>query len=220
MDSGSAEFAGCLEAELRFGTGLRRRCGRHRAEPTEHAPGCWNNRWVPSSWLLIDADLAWTHARFSDNDPAGKRIPNAVDKVASIAVTARDLGPWSASLQWRYLGSGALIEDDSVRSHDASLTANIRVTRTLGRVLGSHSELALDVFNLFNRRVNDIEYFYASQLHGESAPVSDQHVHAAEPRTVRVTLRVGFEWSPPFDAGRRSDSEALGDVMTSLTIFG
>ena len=151
----------------------------------------WNNRWGPSSWLLIDADLAWTHARFSDNDPAGKRIPNAVDKVASIAVTARDLGPWSASLQWRYLGSGALIEDNSVRSH-ASLTANMRVSRKLGTMLGSLSELTLDVFNLFNRKVNDIEYFYESQLRGESAPVGDLHVHAAEPRTVRVTLRIGF----------------------------
>lgn len=51
----------------------------------------WNNRYIPLPWLLVDADLAWTHARFSDADPAGERIPNAVDKVASIAVTARDL---------------------------------------------------------------------------------------------------------------------------------
>ncbi len=53
----------------------------------------WNNRWNPLPWLLVDADPAWTHARFSDSDPAGDRIPNSVDKVASIAVTARDLGP-------------------------------------------------------------------------------------------------------------------------------
>lgn len=59
----------------------------------------WNNRYIPVPWLLVDADLAWTHARFSDADPAGNRIANAVDKVASLAVTARDLGPWSASMQ-------------------------------------------------------------------------------------------------------------------------
>nr|WP_316639678.1 TonB-dependent receptor [uncultured Roseateles sp.] len=147
----------------------------------------WNNRWIPMPWLLVDADLAWTHARFSDADPAGNRIPNAVDKVASIAVTARELGPWSASVQWRYLGKGALIEDNSVRSH-ASLTTNLRLARKLGR----HTELSLDVFNLFDRKVNDIEYFYESQLPGESAPVADRHLHPAEPRTLRVTLRVGF----------------------------
>ena len=151
----------------------------------------WNNRYVPMPWLLIDADLAWTHARFADVNPAGNRIPNAVDKVGSIAVTVRDLGPWSASVQWRYLGSGSLIEDDSVRSRSA-MTTNLRVGRKLGAMFGRNSELTLDVFNLLDRKVNDIEYFYESQLPGEAAPVADRHVHPAEPRTVRVTLKLGF----------------------------
>ena len=143
----------------------------------------FNNRWIPLPWLLVDADLAWTHARFDNGD----RIPNAVDQVASVAVTARDVGPWSASLQWRYLGSGALIEDNSVRSY-TSLTTNLRVSRKLG----SQAELTLDVFNLLDREVNDIQYFYESQLPGETSPVADRHVHPAEPRTLRLTLRVGF----------------------------
>jgi hypothetical protein len=147
----------------------------------------WNNRYVPAQWLLIDADLAWTHARFADFDPAGNRIPNAVDKVGSIAVTVRELGPWSASLQWRYLGSGALIEDNSVRSR-SSLTTNLRVSRRLW----DKAELTVDVFNLGDRKLNDIEYFYESRLPGEAAPVADRHVHPAEPRTVRVTLKMGF----------------------------
>jgi len=147
----------------------------------------WNNRYIPLPWLLVDADLAWTHARFADSDPAGNRIPNAVDKVASIAFTTRDLGPWSAGIQWRYLGSGSLIEDNSVRS-SSSLTTNLRVSHKLT----PKAELTLDVFNLFDRKVNDIEYFYESQLPGEIAPVADKHVHPAEPRTVRLTLRFGF----------------------------
>lgn len=52
--------------------------------------------------------------------------------------------------------------------------------------------MTLDVFNLANRRVYDIQYFYASQLPGEPLPVEDRHVHPAEPRTVRLSLRVGF----------------------------
>ena len=143
----------------------------------------WNNRWVPLPWLLLDADFAWSHARFTNGD----RIPNAVDRVASVAATLRELGPWSASVQWRYLGSGALIEDNSVRSL-SSLTTNLRISRKLG----AKAELTLDVFNLDNRRVNDIQYFYASQLPGEAAPVADRHVHPAEPRTLRLSLRVGF----------------------------
>ena len=147
----------------------------------------WNNRWVPAPWFLLDADLAWTHARFDNGD----RIPNAVDRVASLAATLRDLGPWSASLQWRYLGSGALIEDNSERSL-SSLTANLRLTRKFSWGPKNPAEVTLDVFNLGNRKVNDIQYFYESQLPGERAPVADRHVHPAEPRTVRFSLRMGF----------------------------
>jgi len=143
----------------------------------------WNNRWTPLPWLLVDADLAWSRARFANGD----HIPNALDEVASVAVTARDFGPWSASVQWRYLGTGALVEDNSVRSL-SSLTTNLRVSRKLGR----DSELTLDVFNLFDRELNDIQYHYESRVPGEAASVQDRHVHPAEPRTFRVTLRVGF----------------------------
>jgi outer membrane receptor protein involved in Fe transport len=147
----------------------------------------WNNRWAPLTWLLVDADLAWTHARFSDADPSGDRIPNSVDRVASVAFTARDLGPWSASLQWRYLGSGPLIEDNSVRSRSA-LTTNLRI----GHQFNRQTSLTLDVFNLFDRQVNDIEYFYESRLPGEAAAVPDRHLHPAEPRTLRLTLAHAF----------------------------
>ena len=143
----------------------------------------WNNRWIPTPWLLFDADLAWTRARFVN----GERIPNSIDRVASVAATVRDLGRWSASLQWRYLGPGALIEDNSVRSL-SSLSTNLRV----GYRITQHAEATLDVFNLFDRRLNDIQYFYESQLPGEAAPVADRHVHPAEPRTVRLTLQLRF----------------------------
>ncbi|MFT3816729.1 MAG: TonB-dependent receptor [Rubrivivax sp.] len=142
-----------------------------------------SNRYTPVPWLLFDADLAWTHARFKN----GERIPNAVDKVGSVAATVRDLGPWSASVQWRYLGSGALIEDNSVRSRP-SLTTHLR----LGRRLTPKTELTLDVFNLFDRKVNDIQYFYESRLPTEAGPVADRHVHPAEPRSLRLTLRLSL----------------------------
>ncbi len=143
----------------------------------------WNNRWVPVPWFLLDADLALSRGRFDD----GSRIPNAVDSVASVAATVKDLQGWTASLQWRYLGSGALIEDNSARSRPSS-TVNLRLTRALGE----RAALTLDVFNLFDREVDDIQYFYESQLPGEPAPVADRHLHPAEPRSLRVTLQARF----------------------------
>ena len=145
----------------------------------------FNNRWQPWQWLLFDADLAWSHARFDNGD----RIPNAVDRVGSVAATLRDLGPWSTSFQLRYLGSGALIEDNSVRSYP-SVTTNWRLSRRTSEWFGRGSEITLDVFNVGNRKVNDIQYFYESRLPGETDAVADRHVHPAEPRTVRLTLRI------------------------------
>jgi outer membrane receptor protein involved in Fe transport len=143
----------------------------------------FNNRYVPAPWLLIDADFAWNHARFAD----GARIPNAVDRVALVGVTLRKVAGFSGSLNWRYLGSAALTEDNSVRSLPAS-TMNFRLTRELLPKVA----LTLDVFNLADRKVNDIQYYYASQLPGEAAPVDDRHVHPAEPRRVRLTLQASF----------------------------
>ncbi len=147
----------------------------------------WNNRYVPVPWFLFDADLAWTHARFAN----GERIPNAIDKVASFAATLRDVGPWSISWQWRYLGTGALVEDNSVRAK-ASLTSNLRISRKLGALFGKNAEVTLDVFNLRNSKVDDIQYFYESRAAGEVQAAEGRHVHPAEPRSARLTFRVSY----------------------------
>ena len=147
----------------------------------------WNNRWTLDRRWQFDVDLAGTHARYVN----GARIPNAVDHVASLGATVRDQGPWSASLQWRYLGAAALVEDNSVRSRPSS-TFNLRLSRNFLDVGARPMSVTLDIFNLLNNRVDDVQYYYASQLRGEGAAVTDRVVHPAEPRTARLTLRIGL----------------------------
>ena len=150
-----------------------------------------NQRWQATRQLLVDADLALNRARFAN----GERIPNAVDRVATLGATVQHLGPWRASIQWRYLGAGALLADNSVRSQPA-ITTSMRLGLDLAATwpgrFGKGSELALDVFNLGNRQVNDIQYYYESRLPGEASAVTDRHVHPAEPRNLRLTLRVSL----------------------------
>lgn len=146
-----------------------------------------SNRYTPRPWLLIDADLAWTRARFTDADPAGDRIPGAVERVASLAVTLRESERWLASLQLRHLGSRPLVEDDSVRAGSTTLV-NLR----LGWRVHRNARLQLDVFNLLDRKANDIEYAYESRLPGEAGPVFDRHVHPVEPRAARLSLLLDF----------------------------
>ena len=148
----------------------------------------WTNLYVLSDWLAVDADLAWSHARFRDHDPlVGDYIPGAVTSTANIGLTLDHLGPWFGALRLRYFGPRPLIEDNSVRSGASALT-NLRV----GYKIDSRTQLALDVYNLFDRKVNDIEYWYDSQLASEAAAVNDRHIHPTEPRTFRLTVSHRF----------------------------
>lgn len=140
--------------------------------------------WRPLQSLTVDADLALSHARYTENDPVGNRIPGAVEKVFSLGAAWTDGGPWSWGLRLRYFGQRPLIEDNSVRSH-ATLLANAQASYAISRDL----RLGIAVLNLFDRKTSDIDYYYGSQLRSEAAPVNDVHTHPAEPRTIRVSLR-------------------------------
>ncbi|MFM9881239.1 MAG: TonB-dependent receptor [Burkholderiaceae bacterium] len=147
----------------------------------------FNNYYKPTRWLTIDADIALARARFRDDDPAGKRIPGAVEGVASVALAVDKLGPWFGALQLRYFGPRPLIEDNSVRSSGTS-TVNARV----GYRFSKNTLLQLEVFNLADRKASSIDYFYESQLPGEAAPVADIHFHPIESRSFRLSLVTHF----------------------------
>ena len=148
----------------------------------------WNTRWWPRPWLLFDLDLAWSKARFTDGDPVGNRIPGAIESAVSAGATIRDLGPWSASVFMRYFGPRPLVEDNSVRS-----TSSTMFNAQLGYRVGPRTRLALEVFNLFDRDVDDIAYYYTSRLAGEPAEgIADIHFHPAEKRSFRVTFSYAF----------------------------
>ena len=148
----------------------------------------WNNHYIAAPWLLFDLDLAASRSRYTQYDPAGNFIPGSIDKVASFGVTVTDQGPWSAALQLRYFGPRPLVEDNSVRSASTTL-AYARI----GYQLNRQARLSLDVFNLFDKRASDIDYYYASRLPGEAAEgVADRHFHPVEPRSVRLSLAYAF----------------------------
>ena len=147
----------------------------------------WTNFVTLSRKLAFDADIAWSHARFRDQAVEGNHIPGAMTATANVGISLSRLGPWSGALRVRYFGPRPLIENNSIRSAGSTLS-NLRI----GYQLAPRTQLMLDVYNLFNRKVNDIEYWYASQLRGESTPVDDRHMHPTEPRSLRVNLSHRF----------------------------
>ena len=52
--------------------------------------------------------------------------------------------------------------------------------------------IELEGFNLANRQVSAIDYFYESRLPGESAARADIHFHPAEARSFRLSLNHAF----------------------------
>ncbi len=145
----------------------------------------WSNRYIPHDWLLVDFDLSVSRARFTGTDPlaAGNYIPGAIDRVASLGVTVKDLGPWSGTVHARYFGPRPLDEGNIYRSQSSvifSARASYRAD--------AKTSVNFDVFNLFNRKSNDIEYYYLSQRCPTCTPEKDIHFHPAEPRTARLAL--------------------------------
>ena len=152
----------------------------------------WNNHYIAAPWLLIDADVALSRARFTEPDPSdpsiGDHIPGSIQTVVSLGATVTELGPWFGQFQLRYFGPRALVEDNSVRSKGTTL-AYLRA----GYRFNPNLRIALDVFNLFDRQGSDIDYAYASRLQGEpAAGVNDIHFHPVEPRSVRLSLVANF----------------------------
>jgi hypothetical protein len=151
----------------------------------------WNNHLVAGRYLLFDADLAWTHARYAvnnDNGQSGDLIPNAVSKVAQVRATMQRLGPWSADVETRYIGAYPLSQDGTLTTPSAIVT-NLRVQRTLSHAL----DLSLDVLNVFNREYFDIAYEQDYRVSASSPAIPNGvTVHPGEPREFRVTLKYRF----------------------------
>ena len=148
----------------------------------------WSNYIWFTPWMTAEADLVFTSARFSDDDPAGPRIPGSLNRVFSGALTFEPVKRLFGSVRVRHFGPRPLIEDNSVRSDSTTVwngqfgfRFNRRVTISFG------------VFNLLNSPVSDIDYFYTSRLQGEPLEREDNvHTHPSIPRTARVALQMRF----------------------------
>ena len=147
----------------------------------------FSNYYKVNRWLTADADVSFARARFRDVDPAGNRIPGAVEGVASLALAVDNVGPYFGALQLRFFGPRPLIEGNGVRS-SSTATLNGRV----GYKFSPKVKLELEAFNLTNRKASAIDYYYVSQLKGEAAPVADVHFHPIESRSLRLTVVANF----------------------------
>jgi outer membrane receptor protein involved in Fe transport len=162
----------------------------------------WGNTYSINNWLHADFNAAFSRARFDHDVPpddlgcgdaapdypctqnfaiTGRYVPNSPSNVIDAGLTAQHPAGWFGSLRARHFGESPLVEDNSAKS-PAYTTFDLEV----GFQRRSRWRLALDVFNLFDRKWNDIEYYYVSRLQNEPAPRADFVVHPGVPLTVRA----------------------------------
>jgi len=158
------------------------------SRPTRREGIEWANHWHPADWLMVDADLALSRARFTDGDPVGSFIPGAIERTLSAGLVVNRENGWNGGLRLRYFGPRPLVEDNSVRAK-AAMLVNARIAYKFDK----QWQATLDVYNLLGRQVSDIDYYYASRLQGEPAGgVNDIHTHPAEPRAMRLSMIMHF----------------------------
>ena len=146
------------------------------------------NYYSPKPWLVFDGDVSLSRARFTEFSEAGAFVPEAVGAVVSGGAAIDNFHRTYGAIRLRYFGPRALVEDDSVRS-DATTLINLEG----GYQLFTKARVNLQLYNLFDAKVSDIDYYFTSRLPGEPLEgVNDIHFHPAVPRTARVSLVIGF----------------------------
>ncbi len=136
------------------------------------------------AWKL-DFEYSRTNARFDRPLDGSRAIAGALENVFSGGINFQPTDQFSAYLRFRHFGDFPL---DGGETADGSSMVNLR----LGYQVTPRLQFTLDALNLLNSDDHDVEYFYASQLPGETAPVEDFHYHAFEPRSFRLYLNYRF----------------------------
>ncbi|UCV06025.1 TonB-dependent receptor [Dechloromonas denitrificans] len=155
----------------------------------------WSNYITPADGWIVDADLAWSQARFKEPNPdnGGRHVPNAIPLTASIGISADNGGAWFGGVRLRHLGAYAL-EESATHKSTAFWMTNLKA----GYRISPNLQVSFDVLNLFDKKANDIEYWGGACTRSETLAgtcgggIDGRLVHPLEPRTLRVGLRASF----------------------------
>ena len=142
-------------------------------------------RYAPTPWLAFDIRAAVLRARFGDG--AHEYIPGAAERNASAGATLKVLNGWNASLFVSYFGARAPVDDEGAR-----LKSTTSVNARLSRNLTKSTRVTFDVFNVFDQRGGDIDYFSTTRVWSQPGAGDSFLFNPAEPRGFRIKFRTTF----------------------------
>ena len=149
-----------------------------------------SGQYHPLSWLELNADIASTHARYFTGNPGvyglpGLYVANAPNFIGSFGLLADHPCGIFGGVQFRWLGSYPLIEDNSMRSHgykEVNLDVGYHITKYL--------QVQASIYNLTNTHASASQYAYDYRLTPTSPVETGSTYHPLEPRSARFSHAV------------------------------
>lgn len=137
------------------------------------------NNYQPKPWLRLDADVAFTRARFVGFDTAqeqlyeslagfpqaqignapGNLVPEAPWMIASAGITLGEQTGWFSTLRWRYISDRPLTEDGVFQSPPINV-----INGRVGYRFANGWRIQLDALNLLNSTSYNASYAYGALL--------------------------------------------------------
>jgi len=136
-----------------------------------------------SDRLLLVSDWTLTHAEFRGT---GEAVPIAPELTVRTDLIARLPGGLESNLEMRYLGDRPAVEDRSATAKGYTVfdwTTRYRYKQVAAFV---------SIENLFDAQWREAQFFFASQLRTEAAPVDDIHFTPGVPRTFLLGMTYYF----------------------------
>jgi hypothetical protein len=140
----------------------------------------------------------------------GRYLPNAPVATGQFDLYVTNLGPWSGSLEYRYLGkypltAGPCTSDAATKAFGAGITCanapmynDSQLTQwaagygewsgDVNYAFGHGLSVGLGLYNILNSHANTMEFYYIYQLQGADGPEAGRTFHPLEPISARLTL--------------------------------
>ena len=150
----------------------------------------FTNYYKPTDWLILEADFAFTSARFAQTPEGATNsyVPNSVGRVITTGATVIAPNGLFGSVRLRHFGDVPLDNSGTFWAGDTSIV-NLSSGYQQKRF-----KLELDVFNIFGSTANDIAYAYDYRYPAGASTSAEYGIlkHPVEPRMVRGTITVNF----------------------------
>ena len=176
-----------------------------------------NMTYQMTNWLELYGSYSGDHTRFTHpfddgTGHLGTYITDAPVATGSVALYVTHRGPWSAGLNYRYLGpyplsSGPCVNTAAVHDFPLVATSCANAPTAAGQInakgfgelnldvryaLSPNWNLSLGIYNLLNTHAAAAEFWYVDRLQNEISSYpegrADVHAHPLEPVMARVTI--------------------------------